>query len=129
MRNSSIDPAGLYPVGAFIGMFSVSRAFWDKLRSEGAAPQPLVREWRRKTLYRGSDLLFWSENPSTYAERAAARSRDIGEDAQASLAAPGMCKLDVACEPKRATVRGRAQSSREFDNEGVVSTPSCTHSL
>lgn len=66
---SRIDPAGLYRLSSFIDMTGVSRATWYVYMDDGKAPLPVFKHARRVSVWRGSDILSWLDNPTTWAER------------------------------------------------------------
>ena len=60
-----IEPDGLYRWKELEKFLPISRDFWRRRVNAGKAPKP-IKLGQRCTLWRGSDVIEWLQNPDTY---------------------------------------------------------------
>lgn len=62
------DPAGLYKFSTLQPHLPVGKTTWYRLMKEGGAPLPAIsgNKWSGGTVWRGSDVLEYLENPLAY---------------------------------------------------------------
>lgn len=60
-----LDPTGLYRWAEIKPYLPISESSWRRLVAAKTAPQP-IKLSRKCTLWRGSEVLKWLENPLEY---------------------------------------------------------------